>query len=88
MTAIATIEEQLRDTKNGVAILVTCLVQEMNMTDPTFADRVLERFSRAYYEVRDGNTQALDRLELLNWVREMLTGWNLATGQGKKFLDD
>jgi hypothetical protein len=27
-------------------------------------------------------------LELLNWTRELLTGWNPIQGQGKPFLED
>ena len=26
-------------------------------------------------------------LELLSWTRELLTGWNFVTGQGKPFLE-
>jgi hypothetical protein len=84
MSDRGTIDQQLHDTKSGVAILVTCLVQEISKTDPTFTDRVMERFERAYREV----TPALDRLELINWVREMLTGWSPISGQGQKFLED
>ncbi|TPJ52728.1 hypothetical protein [Mesorhizobium sp. B2-6-4] len=88
MSERGTIDQQLHDTKSGVAILVTCLVQEISKTDSTFADRVMERFERAYREVKERDTPALDRLELINWVREMLTGWSPISGQGRKFLDD
>lgn len=81
-------DERLRDAKQGVAILVTCLVQELEAMNPGFTEHYLRRLGRAYTEVREDNTPALDRLELINWTRELLTGFNQVTGQGKIFLED
>jgi len=80
--------DQLQDAKLGVSILVTCLVQELEAVHPGFRDHYLRRLSRAYSEVRHNDTNALDRLELINWTREFLTGFNQITGQGKAFLDE
>ena len=88
MTSNNTVDDQLQDTKVGIVILVTCLVQEISATDPEFTDRVLERFQRAYGAVRDDDTNTVDRLELLDWVRELLTGSSQTSGQGKPFLAD
>ncbi|QND57386.1 hypothetical protein [Mesorhizobium huakuii] len=88
MASNSTIDDQLQDTKVGIAILVTCLIQEISTTDPEFTDRVLERFQRAYSAVQDDDTNTSDRLDLLNWVRELLTGSSQTSGQGKPFLAD
>jgi hypothetical protein len=82
-------EKHLQDAKRGVAILVTCLAQEINEIHPGFLDRFMVRLARAYREVREeDNNHALDRLELLNWTRELLSGWNMTSGQGEPFLKD
>lgn len=81
-----TIDQQIHDTKRGVAILATCIVQTLNESDPTFQDRFVDRLGLAYREVREDDTPTLDRLELINWVRELLTGWSAVSGQGKPFL--
>jgi hypothetical protein len=82
----------LHRAKRGVAVLVTCIIQTMNETDPTFQERCLKRMSDAYYEVRDNYDGRWDgevnqELELLSWTRELLTGWNFVTGQGNPFLE-
>jgi hypothetical protein len=56
--------------KHSVALLATCLVQSLNETDPSFKERFLERLERAYSDVR--NDDHAD-LELLSWMRELLT---------------
>jgi hypothetical protein len=87
MTDRGTIEQQICDTKQGVAILVTCIVQEMEALHPGFTENLGQRLERAYREVLHEDIPAPDRLELINWVREiMLTGWGRITGQGKPFL--
>jgi hypothetical protein len=48
--------------------------------------------TEAYYEVRDNyhgrwDGEVNQELELLSWTRELLTGWNFVTGQGKPFLE-
>ena len=77
----------LHRAKRGMSVLTACLVQTMNETDSSFQDRFLERLSRAYYELRDNSADdSIQELELLSWTRELLTGWNNITGQGKPFL--
>lgn len=72
----------------GTAVLVTCIVQTLNETDPTFQERFLRRLGEAYAELRDNSEQGpLHELELLSWTRSMLTGFNHVTGQGAPFLD-
>jgi hypothetical protein len=77
--------------KQGMAALATCIVQTLNETDPTFQDRFLERLGRAYYKIRDGEQwegDVIQELELLNWTRELLTGFDKIKGQGKPFLSE
>jgi hypothetical protein len=81
-----TLDEQLHDSKRGVAILVACLVQEIEKYQPGFQEGYLARLGQAYEEVRH-DADPLDRLELLNWTRELLTGFNPISGQGAPFLD-
>jgi hypothetical protein len=81
-------EVDLSHQKRGMAILVTCIVQTLNESDPTFEKRFLARLGAAYYDLRD-NTEGDVRheMELLTWTREFLTGWSNVSGQGKPFLD-
>ena len=75
--------------KRGVAILAAVVVQTLNESDPTFEKRFLERLSRAYREVKDGDLyegDVIQELELLSWTRSLLTGFDFITGQGKPFL--
>ena len=82
-------KHNLQATKNGTAILMTCLVQTLNESDPSFQERFLERVALAYREIKDKTKgDVLDELELLSWTRELLTGFNLVEGQGKPFLED
>jgi len=78
----------LHHAKTGVAILVTCVVQTLNESNPTFQERFLNRLGRAYRELKD-NTEGdvVQEMELLSWTRELLTGFNFISGQGKPFLD-
>ena len=83
-----TTDQQIHDTKRGIAILATCIIQEVEAVHPGFTEHLGRRLERAYREVReDTDSPALDRLELINWVREMLTGWSPIHGQGKPFLE-
>ena len=73
--------------KRGVAALVTCLVQTLNESDPSFQERFLHRLQKAYYEIQDnweGNT--IEELELLLWTGDFLTGFSGA--RGEPFLED
>jgi hypothetical protein len=79
----------LHRAKRGTAILIACVVQTLNESDPSFEERFLERLGRAYGELKDNfDGDVRQELELVNWTREFLTGWSPITGQGKKFLED
>ena len=79
----------LHQAKLGTAVLAACIVQTLNESDSTFQDRFLARLGRAYGEYRDDQpNDPREILELLSWTRELLTGWNFNTGQGKTLLGD
>jgi hypothetical protein len=61
--------------KRGMAALTACIVQTLNESDPTFQKRFLKRLERAYDLIRDdAEGDVREELELLAWVRELLTG--------------
>ncbi|WP_271593783.1 hypothetical protein [Bradyrhizobium sp. CCBAU 65884] len=79
----------------GAAALATCLVKTIGESDSTFQERFLKNLEQAYYHFRDDSAAAgsdgkprpvTGALEILNWTREMLTGWNPITGQGNPLL--
>ena len=72
----------------GVAVLATCIVQTLNESDPTFQTRMISRLEKAYSELRNSDHGEVRTLELLSWVRELLTGFSRVTGQGSPFLSD
>ena len=76
--------------KRGVAVLAACIVQTLNESDATFQERFLERLGRAYNELREDRQwegDVVQELELFQWKRELLTGFSVADGRGKPFLD-
>jgi hypothetical protein len=83
----------MRDTdldhlKRGVAVLAACVVQTLNESDQFFQRRFLELLEREYRELKD-NTEGdvQHEMELLAWVRSLLTGYSPITGQGEPFSD-
>lgn len=76
----------LSHAKSATAVLAACIVQTLNESDPSFQTRFLERLSRAYQQRRD--EADVEELELYAWVRELLTGFSMVSGQGRPFLDD
>lgn len=88
MTNRGTIDEQIQDAKHGAAVLIACLVQELETIHPGLTDAYEKRLSRAYYKTRERDTKALDALELIDWTRELLTGFSTISGQGRPFLAD
>jgi len=79
----------LHRAKVGVSMLATCIVQTMNESDPTFTDRFLKRLRDAYYELRDNTDgDVKEQMELLEWTRSLLTGFDHIDGQGKPFLSE
>lgn len=84
----------MRDTdldhlKKGVAVLAACVVQTLDESDPSFQTRFLERLARAYRELKDNSDGDVQHeMELIAWTRELLTGFNMVTGQGAPFLEE
>lgn len=78
----------LNQIKRATAVLATCIVQTLGESDHSFPRRFLERLDRAYARERDDPQAGVHELELLSWTRELLTGFNFATGQGRPFLDE
>lgn len=70
----------------GAAVLVTCVVQTLAETDGGFQKRFVRRLDEAYARLRDDPKVSLRTLEELSWCREMVTGFSVATGQGRPFL--
>jgi len=80
----------LHQSKRGLAVVIACLVQTLNETDPTLQERFIARLEAAHRELRN-NPPTSDKnnhmaLEPLSWVRQFLTGWNVIDGQGEPFL--
>lgn len=81
--------DDLDHLKKGTAFLAACIVQTLNESDPSFQTRFLDRLTRAYQKLRDNSDgKVQDELELLAWTRELLTGFNVVSGQGAPFLDN
>jgi hypothetical protein len=74
--------------KVGAAALATCVVRTLNESDPSFEKRFLENLDIACdrFQRRHPQQGTQDVLEMLNWTRELLTGWNDITGQGEPLL--
>jgi len=76
-------------TRRSVAAVITCIVQTLNESDPTFRKRFLKRLERACDLLReDMEGDVRQELELLSSVRELLTGWSWTSGRGEPFLRD
>lgn len=76
----------------GAAAPATCLVKSLGESDPTFQGRFLKNMGEAYNHFRDDSAAVgadgkprpvKGALEILDWTREMLTGWNPITVQGQ-----
>lgn len=78
-------EDPLDNVKKATAILVTCLVDALEKSDPAFKDRFLANLSESYAKIRN-DTDDLNALELLNWTRSMITGFDFINGQQQPFL--
>jgi hypothetical protein len=87
--------DDLWSVKTGTAALAVCIVRTLQKSDPDFEDRFLANLERAYHHFRD-NSEATradgsprdvqNVLEMLNWTRELLTGWNNISGQREPLL--
>ena len=82
-------DKDLREIARGTSVLIACMAQTLNETDPTFEQRYLDRVARAYGELRD-NSDVDEGLafSMLRHVRSLLTGFDIQSGQGKPFLGD
>lgn len=82
--------DDLHLAKRAVAILVTSLVETLAETDPTIKGRFLKKMETAYYKARDDSDVPDERhtFEMLNWTRELLTGFSRITGQGEPHFSD
>ncbi|MGR9149616.1 hypothetical protein ACU8MT_09145 [Rhizobium leguminosarum] len=79
----------LHRAKVGASMLTACLVQTINESDHTFQDRFLKRLTAAYYTLRDDTEgDVKQQMELLDWTRSLLTGFDHIDGQGDAFLKD
>lgn len=78
----------LHRAKVGVAVLATVIVETINESDPTFKDRFLKKMTDAYYKLRDDSPgDQIEQMELLDWTRSFLTGFDPIKGQGAPFFD-
>lgn len=74
---------------SGLVVLVACIVQTLQKSDPTFQKRFLDRLEAAYRHLKDeGREEDLPDLEVLQWTRELLTGFSFSKGKGEPFLSD
>jgi len=71
--------------KSGTALIAGCIAETLKETDPTFQERFLEKLGRAYEKRKYGGVDVTHELEMLLWVREMLTGQSWGA-KGKPFL--
>ena len=77
----------LHRAKVGVAVLVTCLVETINESDPSFKERFLKKMGDAYYKLRDDSEgDQTEQMELLDWTRSFLSGFDKIEGQGEPFF--
>jgi hypothetical protein len=79
-------EDSIQNVKKATAILIACVVDAMTETDPNFKDRFLANLGQSYLKIRD-DTDDLNALELLNWTRSMITGFDYVDGQKQPFLN-
>lgn len=78
----------LHRAKVGVVVLATCLVETLTETDPSFRDRFMKKMGDAYYKLRDDSEgDQVEQMELLDWTRSLLTGFDKISGQGEPFFE-
>lgn len=79
-------QSDLNALASGVAVLATCIVKTLDETNAGFQGRFLEYLAAAYRQRRD--EADLRELEVLNWTRQLLTGFSPIAGQGEPFFRD
>ncbi|WIJ23937.1 hypothetical protein [Devosia sp. RR2S18] len=66
----------LHETKLGVAVLATCIIEAADETDPGFKERVLHKMGVVYQKLRDqSDGNQIEQMELLDWTRSLLSGF-------------
>jgi hypothetical protein len=75
---------ELDDVKRATAVLFACLL-ESNKDDPEAKTRFVTLLEEGYakFSNKGGGT---DGLELLNWTRQLLTGFSWSSGHGRPFF--
>ncbi len=71
----------------GPAVLVTCVVQTLADSDPTFRRRFLKRLEKASTEMVKDPRVTVHTLEELAWAKQLLTAFMVVKGEEKAFLD-
>ena len=72
----------------GIAVLATCIVQELAKSDPTFEERFLRRLTEAHYEFQESSEDdPAFGLSLLTFTRSLITGFDHLNGQRSPFLE-
>ena len=80
-------QDELAGLSRGIAVLATCIVQELSRSDPTFEERFLKRLNEGYYELRDNSERDPGAaLALLAYTRALITGFDHVNGQREPFL--
>jgi hypothetical protein len=76
------------ETRRSIAVLFGCLVEALDERDPGFRDAVTRKIDDAYAKVREPFQKGdpLYDTEIISWAREIVTGFNMSSGQGKPFL--
>jgi hypothetical protein len=86
-------KDNLDQVKRGASALLACIAQTLSESDPTFQERLLKKLDAAYREIKDNRSgkfsgEVIHELEMISWVRSMLTGWSFTAGQETPFLAD
>ena len=71
----------------GPAVLVTCVVQTLADSDPSFRARFIERLEKASTEMVKDPRVTVHTLEELAWAKQLLTAFMVVKGEEKAFLE-
>lgn len=72
-------ENELWQLKCGMAVIGACIVEALQDSDPAFKERFLEKLDTAQDNLRNSTRENEHALEALNWTRQFLAGWNIAS---------
>lgn len=79
-------DADLRGIKEGVAMLTTVMLSCLQDVDPLAATNFKLKLELAYAKRRESASK--HELEMLSWVRTLITGFDFSNGQGEAFLDE